>query len=438
LDNSEWMRNGDYVPSRLEAMQDAANLVSNAKMQANAESTVGVMSLAGKGPEVLVSPTDDMGKILNSLHDVSMFGRHLNLADGVQVAALALKHRRNKNGGQRIVVFIGSPIEDDTKSLTMAGKALKKNNIAVDVVSIGQDDLNQEKLEEFVKAVNQDSNSNLVTIPAGCVPADVLMTSPIVNEGMAAGAGGDMMGGAMGGAGDAPGGMGSGGGMGEFSVDPNMDPELAMALRVSMEEERARQEQEAARKAQEEGSGTSATTLAVTPTGEAAPQAAGMDIEGAPEPLEDPIAPAPSAAPTSDPGMDEDEELLQQALALSMKADEEEVGDGMDEDMQRALQMSMQSEAVSEQPPATPGPSSSSSSSFSSTTPAAAPAATPAAAASATPPGVSEQVYNSSFVRGMLSSLPGVDLNDPRVQEALRKIQDQSEGEKNDGDEGKK
>lgn len=37
----------------------------------------------------------------------------------------------------------------------------------------------------------------------------------------------------------------------EFGVDPNIDPELALALRVSMEEERARQEA-AAKKAADE------------------------------------------------------------------------------------------------------------------------------------------------------------------------------------------
>ena len=38
--------------------------------------------------------------------------------------------------------------------------------------------------------------------------------------------------------------MASGGGAFEFGVDPNEDPELALALRVSMEEQRARQEAE--------------------------------------------------------------------------------------------------------------------------------------------------------------------------------------------------
>lgn len=37
----------------------------------------------------------------------------------------------------------------------------------------------------------------------------------------------------------------------EFGVDPNLDPELALALRVSMEEERARQEAAAKRAADE-------------------------------------------------------------------------------------------------------------------------------------------------------------------------------------------
>ena len=36
--------------------------------------------------------------------------------------------------------------------------------------------------------------------------------------------------------------MPSGGGGFEFGVDPNEDPELALALRVSMEEQRARQQ----------------------------------------------------------------------------------------------------------------------------------------------------------------------------------------------------
>ena len=63
-------------------------------------------------------------------------------------------------------------------------------------------------------------------MPPGPVLSDVLIGSPIFQ-----GEGGDF------------GGGGAEGGAApfEFGVDPNMDPELALALRVSLEEERARQ-----------------------------------------------------------------------------------------------------------------------------------------------------------------------------------------------------
>lgn len=46
----------------------------------------------------------------------------------------------------------------------------------------------------------------------------------------------------MAGEGGMGGGAGGAGGGYEFGVDPSLDPELALALRISMEEERARQE----------------------------------------------------------------------------------------------------------------------------------------------------------------------------------------------------
>ena len=96
MDTSEFMRNGDFVPTRHESQQDAANLVVGAKMQQNPESSVGVLTMASTGrmagARVLVSPTDDMGKILNALQTASVAGR-LNFVEGVSVAQLALKHR---------------------------------------------------------------------------------------------------------------------------------------------------------------------------------------------------------------------------------------------------------------------------------------------------------------------------------------------------------
>lgn len=217
-------------------------------------------------------------------------------------------------------------------ALVKIAKKLKKNNVAVDIVSFGENEENEEKVEAFHQAVNSNGNSNLVTVPPGPVLSDVLISSPIFQ-----GEGGGAFGGGAGG--------GGGGGEGfELGFDPNLDPELALALRVSLEEERARQ----AAAATAEG-GTSAATA------EGAP-AAGAATADKPA--------AAAAAEGGAAGMDlDDDALLQQALAMSMQVDESAEGtpapaapaggaaapgsdanmfDAVDEELQLALQLSMQ------------------------------------------------------------------------------------------------
>jgi 26S proteasome regulatory subunit N10 len=112
IDNSEWTRSGDYAPTRFQAQADAVNLLAGAKTQANPENTVGVLTMAGKTPRVLVTPTPDLGKVLNCMTDINIDGE-ANIATAVQIAQLALKHRQNKNQRQRIVIFAGSPVRED-------------------------------------------------------------------------------------------------------------------------------------------------------------------------------------------------------------------------------------------------------------------------------------------------------------------------------------
>ena len=77
--------------------------------------------MAGKTPRVLVTPTQDLGKVLNSMHDMALEGEP-KLASAVQIAQLALKHRQNKNQRQRIVLFVGSPITE-TKVQALQSRA---------------------------------------------------------------------------------------------------------------------------------------------------------------------------------------------------------------------------------------------------------------------------------------------------------------------------
>ena len=120
---------------------------------------------------------------------------------------------------------------------------MKKNNISIDIINFGEESLNTSKLEAFIEAIGTET-SHLVTIPPGAyLLSDMLLASPILMgedgappPGIAAGMGGDASG-------------------FEFGIDPSLDPELALALRMSLEEENARQQAEAQRASREaEGS----------------------------------------------------------------------------------------------------------------------------------------------------------------------------------------
>ncbi|KAL9124705.1 MAG: hypothetical protein Q9217_005989 [Psora testacea] len=236
VDNSESSRNGDYVPSRWEAQSNAVNMIFSAKTQANPESAVGLMNMAGKGPEVLVTLTTDIGKVLDGMHRTKIRGR-THLATAIQVAGLALKHRQNKSQRQRIIVFTCSPIDEDEKTLVMLAKKMKKNNVSIDFIAFG--DLDPEvtkKLEAFNENIKGGDGSHLEIIPPGpSLLSDHLISTPILaGDGVAPRTGEGESG---------PGGDASGGDF-DFGVDPSTDPDLALALRMSMEEEKARQEKE--------------------------------------------------------------------------------------------------------------------------------------------------------------------------------------------------
>lgn len=306
IDNSEYMRNGDYIPSRFEAQSDAVKTIFQTKIDSNPENTVGVMTMANKGPEVLVTHSKDIGQIIKALHVTSSkIGGSIDIPTAINIAQLALKHRENKNLRQRIIVFVGSPLQGqgaDEREMVKLAKRLKKNNVAVDFVAFG-DGVEEETnvLKAFVDNTANSDNSHLVSIPPGThLLSDVIISSPILSEdrGIPPEAMGDV------------GASGSGGANFEFGVDPSLDPELALALRMSMEEEQARQ-------AAEEQTRQSAA--------DAQPQMESAEVDK------------------------DDEAMLAQALAMSERNDVD-MGEEQDEDMDeeeaiaRAIQMSMKQE----------------------------------------------------------------------------------------------
>jgi 26S proteasome regulatory subunit N10 len=46
IDNSDFMRDGDFIPTRMQAQQDAVSLIFHAKTRSNPENNVGLLTLA--------------------------------------------------------------------------------------------------------------------------------------------------------------------------------------------------------------------------------------------------------------------------------------------------------------------------------------------------------------------------------------------------------
>ncbi|KAL0891748.1 hypothetical protein Bca101_015731 [Brassica carinata] len=211
--------------------------------------------MAEKGVRVLTTPTSDLVKILACIHE----------------------------------------------GLRGCWEKVQKDSVSLDIVNFGEDDDEEkpQKLETLLSAVNNNDGIHIVHVPYGAnALSDVLLSTPVFtgDDGAsgyvsaAAAAGGDF----------------------DFGVDPNIDPELALALRVSMEEERARQEAAAKKTADEAGE---------------------KDQDGATASASQETV-ARTTEKNAEP-MDEDNALLNQAIAMSVG--DVNMSEAADEDQDLAL-----------------------------------------------------------------------------------------------------
>eukprot|EP00088_Acartia_fossae_P016472 TRINITY_DN19212_c0_g1_i1.p1 TRINITY_DN19212_c0_g1~~TRINITY_DN19212_c0_g1_i1.p1 ORF type:complete len:385 (-),score=154.39 TRINITY_DN19212_c0_g1_i1:97-1212(-) len=359
VDNSQFMRNGDFLPTRLQAQQDAVNLITHSKTRSNPENNVALMTLSDLS--VLVTLTTDTGKILAKLHQVNP-ANEMKFVSGIKIAHLCLKHRQGKNHKTRIIAFVGSPIEADEKEIVKLAKKLKKEKVNIDIVSFGEDEENTDVLNKFITTINgkEGTGSHLVTIPPGPHLSDALVSSPIVQgeDGMGAAASSGF----------------------EFGVNPDDDPELALALRVSMEEQRARQQAEG-------GAADTGAAPAVVTGGE---------------------------------DESNEEAMLQRALAMSMDSGEAPASGGggqtrdlssmtEEEQIAYAMQMSMADAEKAEEAPKAESMD-----------------------VDTKDEDYSEVMNDPAFLQSVLQNLPGVDPQSEAVRNAVGAAKDEKDKEKKD------
>lgn len=379
FDNSDYQRNGDYFPTRLNVQKDGINLVCLTKVRSNPENNVGLMTISNT-VEVLATLTSDVGRIFSKMHLVQPKG-DINLLTGIRIAHLVLKHRQGKNHKMRIVAFVGSPINNEETELVKLAKRLKKEKVNVDIVSFGDHGNNNEILTAFINALNgkDGTGSHLVSVPRGSGLSDALLSSPIIQ-------GEDGMGGA-----------GLGGAGFEFGVDPNEDPELALALRVSMEEQRQRQEEEQRRALGGAEAGNETNEGGEIPTAKLT---------------------EPTVMEEDEPNSEE--AMLQRALAMSTETPEDNLPDfaNMTEEEQIAFAMHMSMQDADEP-----------------ITHQAKRPKTEEAAPMEVDEDYSEVIADPAFLQSVLENLPGVDPQSEAVRDAVGSLSKDKKNEKK-GDEG--
>lgn len=248
--------------------------------------------------------TPDTNKLLTGFAKLDMQGENNNFTCSLLQAHLALKHRISKNHKQRIIIMLCSPLQETEPELVKVAKKLKKENVAVDVINFGEDEVNVERLGKFIEILNGKNadpntvNCHLVNVPSGNSVNDAVRFSPICGQTQPT---------STGISGGTAQGMDLGGDDWMDNAD-EMDPELALALRVSLEESRARQQQENAAN----NNNTNAAPLATITENAAQPAAS----------FQTPTAAAPTNATATnndnDNEMEEDDAVLMQALQMSL------------------------------------------------------------------------------------------------------------------------
>lgn len=135
----------------------------------------------------------------------------------LQTSALALKHRANPNLSQRIICFIASTISQSIEELKIIAKKLKKNNISLDLIAIGDlSEQQREKIQIIHDNVRSEvNNCELLFVDPTANLSDILLTSKIMGFGIQPAANATM-------------------------INEAEDPELMMALQLSLQEEEQR------------------------------------------------------------------------------------------------------------------------------------------------------------------------------------------------------
>jgi len=160
VDNSDYMNNKDYLPTRWLAQREAVEYFCSNIRKKNVESTCGIMS--SSNPTIYSTLTTDIDKVKSKINSINVGGQ-INFSVSIKTAKIALKHRPSLNQKQKIIIFVGSPICEEESELIKIAKRFKKENIYVNVICFGEVEYNKNLLTKFMEAIQRtDEESGIL------------------------------------------------------------------------------------------------------------------------------------------------------------------------------------------------------------------------------------------------------------------------------------
>eukprot|EP00768_Dysnectes_brevis_P002496 gnl/Dysnectes_brevis/1874_a2154_624.p2 GENE.gnl/Dysnectes_brevis/1874_a2154_624~~gnl/Dysnectes_brevis/1874_a2154_624.p2 ORF type:complete len:370 (+),score=145.66 gnl/Dysnectes_brevis/1874_a2154_624:1923-3032(+) len=211
IDSSPYSRNADQLPSRLASQQEAASTLARSSINDSPMNTVSLISM-GSRPKQILPHSQNIGHVLDGIQRLRPEAQAkytgTKVISALQMASLALKHRKHKQAACRVVMFLCSLPADLPEVLIKAAAKLKKTSIGLELVVFGLETVPavRSTAEAMVQAASKAGNSRLVCMEPGDLRRlhDVLVSGPLMRGG-----------------------------------PEEEDPEMAAVLRASLEEHRA-------------------------------------------------------------------------------------------------------------------------------------------------------------------------------------------------------
>lgn len=216
IDNSEYSRNGDFQPNRYQQQIDAADYYVRDLRNNSGNAHTAIIAGAGESPYVVLADAATSA----IYHEKLYIKGELNICSSIEIALLT--------SPEEIILFHCSVVLGDVKKIQQYKtdlkkilKKLKKNKVSLKIINFGEVESNN----EFWSDISADfAGDDVISVISFMPDSGMLLWEQIksFSQFNSANDNGDAF-------------LEYGG------IDPSMDPELAMALKMSLEEEQQRQ-----------------------------------------------------------------------------------------------------------------------------------------------------------------------------------------------------